>query len=130
MGTLEANGAARPKIERGVSVAHRQDTKQQKAARAANVSDGLARYQPTDVELARLYGVSVTLINRAKQLLPEAREAVAEGRAHLPQPVRVLTLAKPAAGNGQTIADAVVFDVVRKAGIERVLTIAAAVEQA
>jgi hypothetical protein len=127
---VENGGARPPKVERGASVVHRKDTKQQKAAKAADVYDGLAVFQPTQGELAYLYGVSVALINRARQLPPERRKLVAAGRTRLSSPARVQTLPKPATSNGKSIDDAAVFDLVRNIGIEKVLTIAAAVEQA
>jgi hypothetical protein len=93
---VENGGARPPKVELGASVVHRKDTKQQKAAKAADVYDGLAVFQPTQGELAYLYGVSVALINRARQLPPEQRKLVATGRTRLSSPARVQTLPKPA----------------------------------
>ena len=125
------NGAARPsKVERGISVAHRtKDTKQQRAAKAANVYDGMAVYQPTQAELAWIYEVSVTLINRARQLPPDQRKRVAQGRANLPRPGHRPALLKPKT-NGASAEDQALFNIIATVGVEKALTIAAAVEQA
>jgi hypothetical protein len=130
MSNLSVNGtASRPRVERGKSLAHRtKDTKQQRAAKAADIYDGLAVYQPTQTELASIYEVGVALINRARQLLPEQRKRVAQGRASLPRPTRQLALFKPKT-NG-TSADDQLFNMIATVGVEKALTIAAAVEQA
>ena len=130
MSNLSANGTASPPtVERGKSLAHRtKDTKQQRAAKAANVYDGMAVYQPTQAELASIYEVSVALINRARQLAPEQRKRVAQGRARLPRPGHRLALLKPrtnGASDEQTL-----FDMIATVGVEKALRIAAAVEQA
>jgi hypothetical protein len=121
------NGAARPsKVERGISLAHRtRDTKQQRAAKAADIYDGRTIYQPTQAELAWIYEVSVTLINRARQLLPDQRKRVAQGHASLPRPA-LLKLKT----NGASAEDQALFNIIATVGVEKALTIAAAVEQA
>jgi hypothetical protein len=122
-------GASPPRVERGKSLAHRtRDTKQQRAVRAADIYDGLTVYQPTQAELASIYEVSVALINRARQLAPEQRKRVAQGRARLPRPGHRLALLKPrtnGASDEQTL-----FDMIATVGVEKALTIAASVEQA
>ena len=124
------NGAARPsKVERGISLAHRKDTKQQRAAKAADVYDGRANYQPTQAELAWIYEVSVTLINRARQILPDQRERVAQGRASLPRLGYRPALLKRKT-NGTSADDQALFNIIATVGVEKALTIAAAVEQA
>jgi hypothetical protein len=122
------NGTKRSRVERGVSLAHRRDSKSQRAAKAAEVYDG-GTYQPTLRELSILYGVSMSTIHRARQLSPEMRHAVAVGRAKLPLPTRQLTLALPeSTGNGKM--DDVLFKIVRRVGIEKMLSVAAAVQAA
>jgi hypothetical protein len=129
MVTLSANGTSSPpRVERGKSLAHRtRDTKQQRAAKAADIYDGLTVYQPTQAELAWIYEVSVTLINRARQLLPEHRKRVAQGRAILPRPGHPPALSKLKA-NGASDEQAL-FNMIATVGVEKALTIAAAVEQ-
>jgi hypothetical protein len=131
MFSLSANGTASPPhVERGKSLAHRtKDTKQQRAAKAANVADGLAVYQPTQAELAWIYEVSVTLINRARQLPPDQRKRVAQGRASLPRPAHRLALLKPKT-NGTSADEQTLFNMIAAVGVEKALTIAAAVDQA
>jgi hypothetical protein len=128
MPSLNGNELARPRVERGISLAHRtKDTKQQRAAKAADLYDGLAVYQPTQAELAWIYDVSVALINRARQLLPEQRKRVAQGRASLPRPAHQRARFKPKT-NG-ALADEQLFNMIATVGVEKALTIAAAVEQ-
>jgi len=87
-------------------------------------------YEPTQRELSLLYGVSVSSINRATQLSAEQRPAVAAEQAKLPAPVaRPLALPKPN-GNGNLMDDATLFVIVRNAGVDKVLSIAAQVDQA
>jgi hypothetical protein len=124
-----SNGVARPsKVERGISLAHRKDTKQQRAAKAADIYDGLGVYQPTQAELAWIYEVSVTLINRARQLLPEQRKRVAQGRASLPRPGQRHALLPKT--NGTSADEQALFNIIATVGVEKALRIAAAVEQA
>jgi hypothetical protein len=125
---LNQNGngtASPPRVERGKSVAHRQDTKQQRAAKAAFVADGLVPYQPTQVELARSYQVSVTLINRARRLPPDQRKRVAQGRARLPHPNHTLVLPK-LNGNGTEIPDSELVSIAQRVGADRMLAAAVA----
>jgi hypothetical protein len=129
--TLNGNGHASPKVERGASLAQRKLTKSQRAALAANVFDGRTTYQPTRRELSGIFGVSGGYIDRARQLPPEKRQVVIEGRASLSRfnssarrPLR------PKPHNGATtVDDATLTAMVRVAGIERVLSIASAVER-
>jgi len=106
--TSNGNGAARPRVERGRSVAHRKDSKAQRAAKAAAVYRGDVVYRPTRRELSFSYGVSAGMIDRARALSVEQRQAVAGGPAKLPP-----------LNNGQG-----------QLATERVLAIASAVEQA
>jgi hypothetical protein len=74
---------ARP-VARGVSLAHQTKlTKSQRAVIAANIFDGLFAYQPSQVELAKLLGVSAPMVVKARRLSPAAREQIAAGKATL-----------------------------------------------
>jgi hypothetical protein len=130
--TSNGNGTARP-VERGRSVAHRKDSKQQRAAKAAAVYAGQVTYWPTRRELSLLYRVSGGMIDRARALSIEKRQAVAEGRAKFPRlnngQSQLAPSKPPSAGNGK-LNDTALFTIVRNAGIEPVLAIASALEQA
>jgi hypothetical protein len=137
MVTGNGNGAARPpRVEHGHSLAHRHLNKHQRAVIAADVEDGLAVYQPSRQELRQLLKVNAEYIRRARQLTPGQRRAILAGRnRHHPAisspPVRTLALPKPAETNGNgKLPDATLFDIVRNEGIERILNVAATVEQA
>jgi hypothetical protein len=128
--TINGNGNARSPGERGVSVAHRKDSKHQRAAKAGIVYDRHLPYLPTLRELALAYGVSVTLINRARKLPTDELLAVAAGHIGLP-PVEPAQRAMLPTTPAPTLSDdATLYDVVRIAGVERILNdVAAAVER-
>jgi hypothetical protein len=111
-----------PKIVRR---SQKSTSKPQRAVIAADIFDGIAIYQPSQGELAWLFDVGAGLIKRARQLPPEQRQAVAEGRATLPRPAP----SRPK-GNGTSADEQTLFNMIAAIGIEKVLTIAAAVEQA
>src|SRR5260370_36111093 len=78
------NGAARPSVLRGASVAQRKKlTKSQLAVLAADVLDGVRLYQPTRTDTPKLFRVSVTTVDRARRLSPAARAAIMKGAATL-----------------------------------------------
>jgi hypothetical protein len=131
--TSNGNGAARPRIERGHSLAHRQLNKHQLAALAADVEDGLAIYQPTRQQLAHLFKVNAEYIRRAGKLTPDQRKALLgnRDRYHLAishPPKLPLALPAPTVANG--VGDAELQNLVRKVGVGRVLDAAIAVEAA
>jgi hypothetical protein len=127
----QKNPAPHKTVERGASLAQRKLTKSQRAAMAADVFDGRTVYQPTRRELSGIFGVSSGYIDRARQLSLEKRQVVVEGRAGLarfnPPAHRP---AMPKLGNGTSIDDKMLFDVIAAAGVDRVLGIAANVDQA
>jgi hypothetical protein len=127
--TGNGNGTASPQVERGASLAHRKSSKPQRAVAAANIYDGLTVYQPTQRELAGIYGVSVSLINRARQLSPERRKAIVQGRIGLP-PLPATRLALPAPKHVEKMGEADLVNLVRRIGVNRVLEAAVAVEAA
>jgi hypothetical protein len=101
--SVNGNGSARFRVERGVSLAHQTRlTKSQRAVIAANILDGVRLYQPTRVDLVGLLNVSVSMIAQAQCLSPAARDRIANGKATLatfktPKPVTV----KPTAARGE-----------------------------
>jgi hypothetical protein len=119
------------KVITGVSLVHRKLSKTQLAVLAANVTDGLARYVPTNQQIAADFGVSVTYIDIARRLTPEKREAILKGRdttslAEL-MPRRPALVPAP---NCASVTNIQLEHVIRVAGIERVLEAACAVEHA
>ncbi len=78
------NGAARPSVLRGVSVAMRKTlNKSQLAVLAADVLDGVRSYQPTRADTPKLFRVSVVTVDRARRLSPAARTTIMKGAATL-----------------------------------------------
>jgi hypothetical protein len=113
----------------GRSLAHRQLDKRERAILAADVIDGLARIVPTQAQVAAMFGVSVPYVQIARDLSPGKRAAILHGRdptsfAKLARPSRQLTL--PVVTE---IPNSVLENLIRSAGIERVLDVAAAVER-
>lgn len=117
---------------RGHSLAHRQLTKQQRAVLAADVIDGLAAFVPSHKEVATLFHVSQPYVDAARKLRPGQRAAILNGRVtpfpSLVHPQHQLSLAGPVIPNLKVITDADLENMVRNAGIERVLEAACAVE--
>ena len=73
------NQTARP-VARGVSLAHQTKlSKSQRAVIAADIFDGIRRYQPTQCDLATLLGISTTMIVSARRLSPAARQQIMAG---------------------------------------------------
>jgi hypothetical protein len=113
---------------------HRQLTKRQRAILAADVLDGLVTFSPSQKQLADLLDVSVPYINVARRLSAGKRTAILRGwdsvsfTELMSPPPRQLSLAGPVIPNMKVITDADLENLVRNAGIERVLEAACAVE--
>jgi hypothetical protein len=110
-------------------MAHRTKlSKSQRAVVAANIDDGIAAYQPTRVELAKIIGVSLPMIQRAKRLSPLARQQVMSGLVKLGffDRQKMRALPKPAPAND----DEALRDIIRRCGVNHVVDIAAAIEAA
>jgi hypothetical protein len=121
------NGHAALKVERGASLAKRKLSKSQRAVIGANIADGLVAYQPTRLAIAADLGVSAVYVARAQRLTPEQRRMVREGRIGLN---RIKPSTRRACSNGVALIDDITLtEMVRAAGIERVLTVASAVER-
>jgi hypothetical protein len=71
-------------LEQGCSLPHRKLSAHQKAVVAANILDGFTFYQPTLKQLSQSLGVTPAYIRRARELSPEARQAVLENGGHHP----------------------------------------------
>jgi hypothetical protein len=125
-----ANGnghAGRLKVERGASLAKRKLSKSQRAVIGADILDGLAVYQPTRRAVAANLGVSSGYVARAQALSPDQRKMVREGRIGLN---RIASARRARSGNGAVIIDDIALtEIVRAAGIDRVLTVASTVER-
>ena len=99
----------------------------QKASIAAGVLAGEAVIELSARQVAQLFGVSVPYINAASELSPAKRQAIANGTDSTP----VTTLIKPSSTLAlpKPVSDAALADIVRGAGIDRVLAVACTVEQ-
>jgi hypothetical protein len=124
-----------PKVITGQSLAHRELDKRQRAVLAADMFDGTVPFRPTQAQSALICGVSVTYVTAARKLSPGERSAILQGYdvtrfADLLRPPRQLSLAMPVLPTVKVLPDSVLENLIRSAGIERVLDIAAAVERA
>jgi hypothetical protein len=112
----------------GRSLVHRQLDKRQLACLAADVIEGLTTIDPTQSQVATLFGVSLAYIRVALRLDPGKRAAIVRGWdptsfANLVKPRRKV-LAITDASNASLV------DLIRKIGVERVLEAACAAEAA
>jgi hypothetical protein len=127
------NGTAtRMPVITGQSLVHRQLTKKQRAVLAADVADGVTRYEQMLNEIARSFGISVAYLGIARGLSPAKRNAILQG-LDLTSFTKLLSLPHQPALPAPTIDPAHLSDtqlerVIRSAGVERVLNVAAAVE--
>jgi hypothetical protein len=122
-----------PQVLRGQSLAHRNLDARKRACLAADVIDGMVRFVPTQKELAAIFDVNVVYIELARRLSLHKRAAIVRGLdrtsfAELSKPQRQLQLKLPAP-HCASITNAYLENVIRTVGIERMLEIAAAVEQ-
>jgi hypothetical protein len=109
----------------GAGLANRHLDKRQRAVLAADVLDGTMRLNPSQKQLADIFGVSVVYIAIAQKLSPGRRAAILRGWDPTPftelMPRRSAMLPAP---NLQ------LEHVIRAVGVERVLEAAVAVESA
>jgi hypothetical protein len=129
-----------PQVITGRSLAHKQLDARQRACLAANVLDGLAKLDPSQAQLAVMFGVSIPYITVARRLSPSQRIAIVRGWdqvsfTELLHPPRQMSLWGPAIPSLRVLTTAEVTDsqlaaVIRAAGIERTLNVAAAVDHA
>jgi hypothetical protein len=132
------NGATTPippttKVITGASLAHRQLDARQRAILVADVLDGLTVFTPSQKQFADIFGVSVPYIMAARKLSPGKRAAILRGWdstsfAELVNPVRQLQLKLPAP-NCASITNLQLEHVIRAAGLDRTLEVAAEIEQ-
>jgi hypothetical protein len=129
MVTAKTNGHAtgRDKLSaRGLI--HQRLSKSQLAAKLAGVLEGDTDLEPTARQLAEWFGVNEGYIRVARAMSPEKRKAVASGKdatsfGALLNPFKQLALPAP-----KSIDDSTLVDIVRTAGIDRVLAAAVSVE--
>jgi hypothetical protein len=111
----------------GRALAHRRLNARQRAAIAAQLLEQEVVIDLSVRQMAQLIGVSVPYILAARQLSSEKREAIVNGKdltsftTLLPPASKPLALPKPA-------TDLELADIVRAAGIERILAVACQVE--
>jgi hypothetical protein len=104
-----------------VSIARRTKlSASQLAAIAANILDGFAYYEPTQVALSKEFGVSVLMIEFARRLSPSSRQMVISGRCKLGY------YAKPKSRDDVAALRAII----RRLGVDRTVDVAAAMEAA
>ena len=115
------------------SLLHQDLNQSQLAAILATVLEREVDYHPTARELAQYHHVSEGYIRVARTWAPEKRQAVASGKdatsiaTLLNPPSLPLALPKPTT-NGTLLDDAALFAVVREAGVDKVLAVAAAID--
>jgi hypothetical protein len=115
-------------------VAHRTKlTKSQRAVHAANIGDGVAVFQPTQIELAKAFGVSVPMVQAAKRLSPSARQAVLDGKATLAsfanKPSALKSL-KMLANNLVANDDETLRAIIKRRGVDHVIDVTATMDVA
>jgi hypothetical protein len=120
------------KMIAGAGLAHRRLTALQRAVLVADVLDGAVAFSPSQKQLAALFGVSAAYVRGAQKLSSELREAILHGwdsrpLAELMHQTRQLQLKLPAS-NCASITNAYLENVIRAAGVDRVLEAAVAVE--
>ena len=132
------NQTARP-VARGASLAHQTKlSKSQRAVLAANVYDGLFAYQPSQVELAKMLGISVPMVAKARRLSPAARERITEGKATLatfeaPPAMPKSTTIKSVVNDinkSFAVSDDILRKIIAARGVDHVVDVAAAMEAA
>jgi hypothetical protein len=119
-----------PKVITGQSLVHRRLDKRQRAVLAADVSDGLVRFAPSQKQLADIFGVSIPYIELARKLSPGKRQAILRGWDPM-------SFAAPKTGTSMsvkvinsTLTDDELVKTIRAVGVNRVLEAAVAAEAA
>jgi hypothetical protein len=118
------NGNGSPKVSvarrviNGRGIALLRGNKRARAVLAAQIADGAAILQPSVAQLSRLFGVSVTYIDRARKLTPETREDILSGLETRQARAAFRPPAPPAART--PVNDNVLDELVRALGPERV----------
>jgi hypothetical protein len=117
----------------GRSLVHRQLDARRRAVLAASVLVGEVVFTPSAKQLADLFGVSIPYIKIAQKLSSGKRAAILRGWDSTPftglvNPPKQLSLAGPVIPDLKVIPDIVLENLIRSAGIERVLEAAVQVE--
>ena len=108
----------------GKGLSHRKLDKRQRAVIAANACDGIVDIDLSNRQIAELFGVSISYIWIARQLSSEERAAILSGKDTTSFHDLAKHLALPAPkknGNGHALDDAALLEIVRTAGVNRVL---------
>jgi hypothetical protein len=123
---LNGNGATpRASLISARSLVHRRLSKAERAVVGAAILEGGVQLQDLPLRIvSQVVGCSVAYLTAAQRLAPAQREAVVRGHRPLILP-RVVP-----APNCASITNSYLETVIRSAGIERVLDVAAAVESA
>jgi hypothetical protein len=125
------NGATAASVVKGTGVGNRRGNKRQLAAMAASIAEGDVAFAPSARQLASIFGVSTAYIALAQKFSPAKRAAIIAGEDAtnfsdlLSGPKAPLALPAPKVFD---VDDAELEQIIRIAGIDRTLTVAAAVE--
>jgi hypothetical protein len=121
------SATAVPRIK-GTGVSNRHAAKRQRAALAAAIAEGDTVFEPSMGQLSRIFGVNLTYIALARKFSPAKRKAVISGKdevdfsALLNAPKALFALPP------NSVSDTELETIIRRAGIERTLNAASAVE--
>lgn len=116
------------RVVSGRALAHRTMSPRQRAAIAASVIAGEMFLDLSVRQVAAVMGTSSTYMGVAAKLTPETRAAVAAGKyavpftGHLKSSSEALALPKP------TVSDLQLADIIRGAGVDRMLEVACLIE--
>lgn len=126
-----------PRVVDAHSLLHQRASKAARACNAADVVDGLAILQNPTLRLAAVaHGVSLGSVARARQLTPEQRQAVRQGKRPLvlprtpaAPPVPTIVPTTPLAPPVTMGVEKLLAAIVEKIGVEGVLNMLAANEK-
>lgn len=124
-----AKTSTNPRTVHGRSLAHRRLDARQRAAIAAQILSGEVEIKLSACQVAMLCGVSAPYVAAAAQLSPAKREAIAQGKdatsfTTLLASTKTLALPKPV-----IVTDEKLSNIIKTAGIDRVLSVACSVER-
>ncbi len=123
--------SAPPRVISGRSLVHRKLGAPQKAAIAAGILNGDVAIKLSMRQLAQLVGVSVPYIRAASQLSSEVRRSIADDEGSLSFTCLLKSSFKPLAlPKPVIVTDEKLSNIIKTAGIDRVLALACEVETA
>ncbi len=121
--TKNGHGAMTVPTIKGAGVGNRRATKSQRAALAAAILMGDVNFKFTVSQLALIIGVNPVYIWLAAQLPRAKRDAIATGKDKTSFSTMLKSPKAP-----KPVTDEVLTNIVRVAGVDRILTVAAAVD--